>query len=126
MFIYLEEVINNLVCNCIIFVVEVIYQIVDSIYKCFMVMIFSDMFDQLSDIEQLFFVFQYLKYNKYEVVFFYVVDKVQEMDFDFENCFYLFVDMEMGEEVCLQFNQVKDYYIFQMKQFKEDLKFKCL
>ena len=48
------------------------------------------------------------------------------MDFEFENRPYLFVDMETGEEVRLQSNQVKDYYTAQMREFKEKLKLKCL
>lgn len=123
---HLEEAINNPVRNRTTSAAEAIHQIADSIHKRSMVMVFSDMFDQSGDTEQLFSALQHLKHNKHEVVLFHVVDKAQEMDFDFENRPYLFVDMETGEEVRLQSNQVKDYYISQMKQFKEDLKLKCL
>jgi seryl-tRNA synthetase len=34
--------------------------------------------------------------------------------------------METGEKVRLQSNQVKDYYVTQMKTYKEALKMKCL
>lgn len=123
---HLEAVINNPARNRTTSAAEAIHQIADSIHKRSMVMVFSDMFDQSSDTDQLFAALQHLKHNKHEVVLFHVVDKAQEMDFEFDNRPYLFVDMETGEEVRLQSNQVKDYYTTQMKQFKEDLKLKCL
>jgi hypothetical protein len=54
------------------------------------------------------------------------VDQKLELDFDFENRPYLFVDMETGDQVRLQSNQVKDYYVEQMKKFREQLRLKCL
>ena len=123
---HLEEVINNPVRNRATSAAESIHQIADSIHKRSLVMIFSDMFDQSGDADQLFSALQHLKHNKHEVVLFHVVDKAQEMDFEFENRPYLFVDMETGEEVRLQSNQVKDYYTAQMREFKEKLKLKCL
>ena len=41
------------------------------------------------------------------------------MDFEFENRPYLFIDMETGEQLRLQPNQVKDHYVSQIKKFKE-------
>jgi uncharacterized protein (DUF58 family) len=123
---HLEEAINNPARNRSTSAAEAIHQIADSIHKRSLVMVFSDMFDQSSDTEQLFSALQHLKHNKHEVVLFHVVDKAQEMDFEFDNRPYLFVDMETGEEVRLQSNQVKDYYTDRMKKFKESLKLKCL
>ncbi|HMS51852.1 MAG TPA: hypothetical protein PKD56_05960, partial [Chitinophagales bacterium] len=65
------------------------------------------------------------RYNKHEVVLFHVTDNKREIDFEFENRPYVFVDMESGEEVKLQPNQVKDYYQQQMYQFLQTLKLRC-
>jgi hypothetical protein len=54
-----------------------------------------------------------------------VVDKSKEMEFEFENRPYQFVDMETGEKVKLHSNQVKDFYVEQMQKFKKDLLLKC-
>jgi len=91
-----------------------------------MVMIFSDMFEQSSEVDKLFSALQHLKHNKHEVVLFHTVDKKLEIDFEFENRPYVFIDMETGEEVRLQSNQVKDYYKEQVVKFKEQLRIKCL
>jgi hypothetical protein len=59
-------------------------------------------------------------------VLFHVVDKRHEIDFDFDNRPYIFVDIESGEKVRLQANQVKEYYTEQIQKFKQELKLKCL
>ena len=123
---YLEELINNPERNKTTAAAESLHQIADSIHKRSMVLIFSDMFEQNDQTEHLFSALQHLKHNKHEVVLFHVVDKSKEMDFDFENRPYIFIDIETGEQVRLQSNQVKDYYVEQMAKFKEQLKIKCL
>ena len=84
------------------------------------------MFEQTEKTEQLFSALQHLKHNKHEVVLFHVVDKKYEIDFEFKNRPYLFVDVETGEEVRLQSNQVKEHYVAQITKFKEELRIKCL
>ncbi len=123
---YLDQLINNPERMRATSAAKAIHQIADSIHKRSMVIIFSDMFEQSEDIEQLFSALQHLKHNKHEVILFHVVDKAKEIDFEFENRPYLFIDMESGEKVRLQSNQVKEYYVEQMAKFKEELKFKCL
>jgi hypothetical protein len=92
-----------------------------------MVIIFSDMFDNIDtkSADDLFAALQHLKYNKHEVILFHVVDKSKELEFEFENRPYQFIDMETGEKVKLHSNQVKDFYVEQMKKFEHDLKLRC-
>lgn len=123
---HLEGIINHPERNRSTSAAQAIHQIADSIHKRSMVVIFSDMFEASEATDQLFAALQHLKHNKHEVVLFHVVDKAREMDFEFENRPYLFIDMESGEQVRLQSNQVKDHYTQQMRAFKEELKFKCL
>ncbi len=101
-----------------------LHQIADAIHKRSLVMIFSDMLDSLEE-NELFLALQHLKHNKHEVVIFHVIDKSKEEDFTFENRPYKFVDMETGEELKLQPNQVKDFYVNKMKERKNHLKLKC-
>ncbi len=123
---YLEQLINNPERNKMTNAAEALHQIAESIHKRSLVIIFSDMFEQSEHVEQLFSALQHLKHNKHEVVLFHTVDKSKEVDFDFENRPYLFIDVETGEEVRLQSNQVKDHYVEQMAKFKEQLRLKCL
>lgn len=123
---FLQKLIDNPEDNRKTSTTEALHQIAESIHRRSLVVIFSDMMEQNDDSEKLFSALQHLKHNKHEVVLFHVVDKKKEMDFEFENRPYVFVDMETGEEVKLQSNQVKDYYVEQMSKFKEKMKMKCL
>lgn len=105
---------------------DALHEIADSIHRRSMVIIFSDMLEQSEDPKKVFSALQHLKHNKHEVILFHVVDKSKEIDFEFENRPYIFIDLETGEKVRLQSNQVKDYYKEQMVKFKQDLELKCM
>lgn len=123
---YLEKLINNPERNKGTKATEALHRIADSIHRRSLVVIFSDMFDDGGNNEELFSALQHLKHNKHEVILFHVTDKSLEQDFEFRNRPYLFIDMETGEKVKLQANQVKDHYVEQMKAFKDALRLKCL
>lgn len=103
-----------------------LHQIADSIHRRSLVVIFSDMFDDDSQKDQLFSALQHLRHAKHEVVLFHVVDKKHEIDFEYENRPYLFVDIESGQQIKLQANQVKEQYVAKVKAYADELRMKCL
>ena len=105
---------------------DAIHQIAESIHKRSLVCIFSDMFENHDDTEGLFSALQHLKYNKHEVVLFHVVDHSKEMAFEYENRPTIFVDMESGDKIRLQPNQIKEFYVEQVSKFTDSLKARCL
>lgn len=123
---YLDKLISDKTENKQTAAAQALHQIADSIHKRSLVVIFSDMFDDKDQGEQLFSALQHLRHAKHEVVLFHVVDKKHEVEFEYENRPYLFVDMESGKEIKLQANQVKEQYVTKIKAFKDDLKMKCL
>ncbi len=123
---YLEKLIQEPELNKTTSAAKALHQIAESINKRSLVVVFSDMFEHGEESEALFSALQHLKHNKHEVVLFHVVDKAKELDFKFENRPYVFIDMETGERVKLQPNQVKEEYIRQVQQFKAELKLKCM
>ncbi len=100
-------------------------QIAEIIHQRSLVVIFSDMFESESQNEELFSALQHLRYRKHEVVLFHVVDKAKEMDFDFENKPYHFIDLESGEEIKLNPTQLKDQYQTSINEFTDQLKIRC-
>lgn len=102
-----------------------LHQIADRVHKRSLIIIFSDMFDSTEDDEEIFLALQHLKHNKHEVILFHVVDKSKELDFEFDNRPYLFVDSETGEQVKLFANEARKYYLEQMNKFEKKLKLKC-
>lgn len=123
---HLDQLLNNPQHNLTTDAAGALHQIAESIHRRSLVIIFSDMFDDMERTEQLFEALQHLKYNKHEVILFHVVDEAKELAFEFENRPYLFIDIETGEKVRLQSNQVKEYYTKKMQAFKNNLKLKCL
>ncbi len=123
---YLENSIKDAIEQKTTEAAQALHQIVDSIHKRSLVVIFSDMFDRVEDPEHLFSALQHLKHNKHEVLLFHVVDKSKELDFDFENRPYMFIDVESGERVKVQPHDVKDLYRKRLQAFKEELNLKCL
>jgi len=124
---FLDKLINNPTMDKGTSAAQSLHQIADSIHRRSLVVIFSDMFEHMEDGGQdLFNALQHLKHNKHEVILFHTVDKSKEIDFDFANRPYQFIDMETGETIKLQSNQVKDQYIKQVTAFTEALKLKCM
>jgi len=103
-----------------------LHQVADSIHRRSLVVIFTDVMERHEEAEKVFSALQHLRHNKHEVVLFHVTDKSKELDFEFENRPYVFVDMESGEQVRLQPNQVREYYTQQIGVFTEQLKMRCL
>jgi uncharacterized protein (DUF58 family) len=103
--------------------VSALHHIAEAIHKRSLVIIFSDMLD--GEGEKLISALQHLRHNKHEVILFHVTDKQHELDFEFDNGLYTFIDMESGEEVKLFPSQVKSHYTRLMGNYKNNLKLKC-
>jgi len=123
---HLEQVIGNTQLNKRTNTANVLHQVAERIHKRSLVMIFSDFFDEQDNFEELFAALQHLNYNKHEVVVFHVVDQPLEMEFEFENRPHLFIDLESGEEVRVQSNEIKAAYIEKINERQERIKQKCL
>lgn len=106
-------------------VADVLHKIADKIGRRALVIIFSDMFDNSDQADQLFSALQHLKHNHHEVLMFHVTDKKTEQDFDFDDRPHEFIDLETGQKVKLQPSQIKDHYKKHVTEFRHNLKLKC-
>lgn len=104
---------------------EAIHQIADMIHKRSLVVIFSDMLERQGNLDEMFSALQHLRYNKHEVILFHVVDKAKELDFDFENRPYKFVDLESGEDLRITPLELRNEYVAQADAFVKELKLRC-
>ncbi len=104
---------------------QVLHTIAEAVHKRSLIMVFSDMFEETNNLEHLFSALQHLKHNKHEVVLFHVADKQKELDFEFDNRPYRFVDLESGEEIKLQPNEVREKYLEQIQSLTAELKLRC-
>ena len=106
--------------------IKALHQIAENIHQRSLVILFSDMFDNSDENEELFSALNHLKFNKHEVILFHVLDKAKEFEFKYENRPYKFIDMETGDELKLSPNQVMKEYQKRSQEFLKNLKMRCL
>lgn len=128
LFAQLEQVLQSPKMNVQTNLALALHQIAELIHKRSLVIVFSDMLQTVHDgdkIAALFSALQHLKFNKHEVVIFNVTDKSKEVDFNFANRPYEFVDMETGAVLKAHTAKVKDAYLAQMSSYRQHLTLKC-
>jgi len=106
----------------------VLHHIAEDIHQRSMIILFSDMLENGMDDEKsdaLFAALQHLKHNKHEIVIFNVTDKNKELDFNFDNRPYHFVDLESGEELRVHPNEIKAGYLNSLNTWRNKLQLKC-
>lgn len=121
----LEDLLENKEENKTTSAAAALNQVAEVIHQRSLVFIFSDMFEGSADNEELFSALQHLRYRKHEVVLFHVTDKKKELDFEFENRPYHFIDLETKEEIKLNPTEIKQHYKESISKFHEELKLKC-
>ncbi len=109
-------------------VASALHEIAELVHKRSLVIIFSDMLEtagSTNELNEIFAALQHLKYNKHEVVIFNVLDHSSELDFNFDNRPYHFIDMESGDELKVNPSQVKTAYTSAIQNFHRELQLKC-
>ena len=101
-----------------------LHKIADMIHKRSLVIIFSDMFEYENK-EDIFNALQHLKHNKHEVLIFHVFDSNFELNFNYQNRPYRFVDIETGESIKINPNRVREQYKSQISSFFDEIKLKA-
>ena len=104
---------------------QAIHELAERIHKRSLVVIFSDMFDQTAAKEDIFSALQHLRHNKHEVILFHVMDKSKEIDFDFDDRPYKFIDIETGEQLKLHPAEVRTLYRETLTDYKNELRLRC-
>jgi hypothetical protein len=92
-----------------------------------MIIIFSDMLEVESadGLNKIFDALQHLKHNKHEIILFNVLDHKMELDFNFENRPYNFIDIESGEELKIHPSSVRESYLESVNSYQKEIKLKC-
>jgi uncharacterized protein (DUF58 family) len=103
---------------------ETLNNIAEQVHKRSLIIIFSDMIANQST-DEIFSAMQHLRHNKHEVILFHVVDKSLEIDFDYQNRPYKFIDLESGKSLKLNPNDVRELFKQQSSSAFEELKLKC-
>ena len=102
-----------------------LHQIAEKIHRRSLIFLFSDMFQNETDNQQLFEALRHLKYNKHAVVLFHLWDQKHELDFNFENTPKRYVDVESGQHIDLYAENIKEAYQKKVLEYQDELKLRC-
>ena len=103
-----------------------LHEIAENIHRRSLIFLFTDMFQTSTDKEALFEALRHLKHNKHEVVLFHIYDEKTELNFNFENSPYKFIDTETKKEINLHSSQIQKKYTSLTKNYFKEIKNICL
>jgi uncharacterized protein (DUF58 family) len=106
-------------------IAETLHEIAEKIHKRSLVVIFSDFFDARTDTGELFKALQHLVHKKHEVLVFHVTDKSTEYTFDFDSRPTEFIDLESGQRIKVNPEEVKELYAKTAETFYRSVKQQC-
>ncbi len=102
-----------------------LHYIAENLKRRSLVFVFSDMFQNEPDTNDIFEALRHLKYNKHQVILFHTTDLKKEINFDFSEFPRQFVDVETQKKINLYPEMVKENYKNLAQNFKNELLNKC-
>ena len=101
-------------------------EVAERISRRSMVVLITDLFENVSKHDDLIKSLRHLRYRGHEVLVFHVLESKTEREFDFPDVPMLFRDLETGEQVSIQPSQLKENYREAVKVFSEKFKRQCI
>lgn len=101
--------------------IQQLHDVAELCPKRSLIILFTDLLQGADKIDELFGALQHLRHNNHEVILFHVHDKNIEMDFELDNRPYTIVDLETGERIKIQSNELKDQYKSAVKRYFEEI-----
>ncbi len=103
-----------------------LHEVAELIKKRSLVVIFTDLLDDPDRTDSIIEALQHLKHNKHEVILFQVMDMNIEKQLNLENRPYRFVDMETGEKMKLNPNEIREKYTEKIELYFEEIRLRCI
>jgi uncharacterized protein (DUF58 family) len=99
--------------------------VADRITRRSLVMIITDLFENVSQHDDLLKSLRHLRYRGHEVLVFHVLDSETERNFSFPDVPSVFRDMETGQEVTLHPAQLRENYREAVRAFSDRFRVRC-
>lgn len=103
-----------------------LHLLAERFHKRSLIVIISDFVDSRKNTDELFDALKHLSFKKHEIILFHIVDKETEIDLDFDNDYYKFVDVENNEELVLDNIDLQKEYKSISSEHVKTLRFKAL
>lgn len=101
--------------------IDELHNVAELVHKRSLIVMFTDLLEGHDQIDALFRAIQHLKHQKHEVILFHVHDKNLELDFELENRPYTLIDMETGEKLKVEANDIRERYKNAVNAYFEEI-----
>ncbi len=103
-------------------IAETLHLVAEKLHRRSMVVIFTDAFVHPEQREPLFDALRHLRHNKHEVLLFHTYEQDKEIDLDFGNKPYYFIDMESDRRIKVFPHEIADRYREEMRRDVAEVK----
>jgi len=104
---------------------KVLHQVAMKFHRRSFVVLITDLFSQQEASEQLFKALKHLRHEKHEVLVFHLLDRDTEAAFNLPNRPTILQDLETGEKIEVQPQQIREQYQQMMSRYTAKFKQKC-
>ena len=104
---------------------KALHSLSEQIHRRSLFIIFTDLFSDSFSAEELIDSLRHLKHNKHEVILFHVFDNQKEVNFDYKMGYYRFIDVESGEELKINPEEIRNQYTYAIKQRLDLIRSEC-
>jgi uncharacterized protein (DUF58 family) len=104
---------------------KALHSLSEQIHRRSLFIIFTDLFSDSFSAEQLIDSLRHLKHNKHEVILFHVFDEDKEINLDYKQGYYRFIDVENKMELKITIEDIKKQYTQAIKDRLELIKSEC-
>ena len=104
---------------------DAIHQLAERISRRSMVVLLTDLFENVQKQEELVSALKHLRHKKHEVILFHLLEKRSERELDFPDERFVFRDMETGGEMDVIPGQIRRDYQKKMAKYTKDFHITC-
>lgn len=104
---------------------DMIHEVAHRLPRRSLVVIFSDLFENVQKHDELLSALKHLRHNKHEVVLFHLLEKRSERDLDLPDGRYLMQDLETGAQVDVLPEQIREQYRQKMEEYTRWFRVTC-
>lgn len=106
--------------------VQALHDVAELCHKRSLIILFTDLMEDPAHLDSLLQAMQHMKHNKHEVILFHIVDQKTEVEFDFGTRPLKLIDMETGEQMQVNPNELKSSYTQAVKTYFDEVALRCV
>ena len=104
---------------------DAIHQLAERINRRSLVIVLTDLFENVQKQDELISALKHLRHKKHEVILFHLLEKRSERELDFPDERYVFRDLETGGEMDVVPRQIRRDYQKKMKEYTKNFRITC-